>query len=86
MKYTICKKVLWQETDGEIVIVAPKQDPAYLNESGSSVWKLIDKGLDETKIVERLSKEYGEDEKIIKKDVANIIKELIKNKFIKEVK
>lgn len=86
MKYAICKGVLWQETDGEIVIVAPKQDPAYLNESGSSVWKLIDKGLDETKIVEQLSKEYGEDEKIIKKDVSNIVKEFIKNKYIKEVK
>ena len=86
MKYAICKGVLWQETDGEIVIVAPKQDPAYLNESGSSVWKLIDKGLDETKIVETLSKEYGEEEKIIKKDVASIIKELMKNKYIKEAK
>ncbi|MBR3627326.1 MAG: PqqD family protein [Elusimicrobia bacterium] len=86
MKYAICKGVLWQETDGEIVIVAPKQDPAYLNVSGSSVWKLIDKGLDETKIVERLSKEYDEDENIIKKDVLSIIKDLIKNKYIKEVK
>ena len=86
MKYAICKGVLWQETDGEIVIVAPKQDPAYLNESGSSVWKLIDKGLDETKIVEQLSKEYGEEENIIKKDVSNIIKELVKNKYIKEAK
>ncbi len=86
MKYAICKGVLWQETDGEIVIVAPKQDPAYLNESGSSVWKLIDKGLDETKIVEQLSKEYGEDENIIKKDVLNIVKDLLKNKYIKEVK
>ncbi|MCR4663408.1 MAG: PqqD family protein [Endomicrobiaceae bacterium] len=86
MKYTICKGVLWQETDGEIVIVAPKQDPAYLNESGSSVWKLIDKGLDETNIVDSLSKEYGTAEKIIKKDVLNIIKELLKNNYIKEVK
>ena len=86
MKYAICKGVLWQETDGEIVIVAPKQDPAYLNESGSSVWKLINKGLDETKIVETLSKEYGEEEKIIKKDVTSIIKELMKNKYIKEAK
>jgi hypothetical protein len=85
MKYTICKGVLWQETDGEIVIVAPKQDPAYLNESGSSVWKLIEKGLDETKIIEELSKEYGEDENI-KKDVLSIIKDLLKNKYIKEVK
>ena len=85
MKYTICKGVLWQETDGEIVIVAPKQDPAYLNESGSSVWKLIEKGLDETKIIEELSKEYCEDENI-KKDVLSIIKDLLKNKYIKEVK
>ncbi len=86
MKYAICKGVLWQETDGEVVIVAPKQDPAYLNESGSSVCKLIDKGLDETKIVQQLSKEYGEDEKIIEKDVSGIIKDLLKNNYIKEVK
>ena len=86
MKYAVRKGVLWQETDGEVVIVAPKQDPAYLNESGSVVWKLINEGFDETKIVEMLSKEYKEDEKIIQKDVADIIKELIKNKYIKEVK
>ena len=86
MKYYICKGVLWQETDGEIVIVAPKQDPAYLNESGSSVWKLIDKGLDETNIIEMLSKEYNEDKKIIEKDVKSIIKDLLKNKYIKEKK
>ena len=84
MKYTICKDVLWQETDGEIVIVAPKQDPAYLNESGSAIWKLIDKGYDETKIVSTLSKEYGEDESVIKKDVNSMIKDLLNNKYIKE--
>lgn len=86
MKYSICKDVLWQETDGEIVIVVPKQDPAYLNESGSSIWKLIDKGYDVTKIIVTLSKEYGEDEMIIKKDVDGIIKDLLKNKYIKEDK
>ena len=84
MKYSICKGVLWQETDGEIVIVAPKQDPAYLNESGSIIWKLIDKGYDETKIVTTLSKEYSEDDVIIRKDVNDIIKDLLKNKYIKE--
>lgn len=86
MKYAICKGVLWQETDEEIVIVAPKQDPAYLNKCGSAIWKLIDKGYDETKIIDTLSKEYNEDEKIIKKDVDSMIKDLIKNKFIKETK
>ena len=84
MKYSICKGVLWQETDGEVVIVAPKQDPAYLNESGSIIWKLIDKGYDEVKIVATLSKEYSEDETIIKKDVKDIIKDLLKNGYIKE--
>ena len=84
MKYSICKGVLWQETDGEIVIVAPKQDPAYLNESGSIIWKLIDKGYDETKIVTTLSKEYSEDDVIIRKDVNDIIKDLLKNEYIKE--
>lgn len=84
MKYSICKGVLWQETDGEIVIVAPKQDPAYLNESGSIIWKLIDKGYDETKIVATLSKEYSEDDVIIRKDVNDMIKDLLKNEYIKE--
>ena len=86
MKYSIRKGVLWQESDGEVIIVAPKQDPVYLNVSGSEVWKLIDKNLDVTKIVEELSKKYDEDEDIIKKDVEYIIKELLKGKYIKEVK
>jgi hypothetical protein len=86
MKYSIRKGVLWQESDGEVIIVAPKQDPVYLNVSGSEVWKLIDKNLDVTKMVEELSKKYDEDEDIIKKDVEYIIKELLKGKYIKEVK
>jgi len=86
MKYSIRKGVLWQESDGEVIIVAPKQDPVYLNVSGSEVWKLIDKNLDVTKIAEELSKKYDEDEDIIKKDVEYIIKELLKGKYIKEVK
>ncbi len=83
MKYSICKGVLWQETDGEIVIVAPKKDPAYLNESGSSVWKLLDKGIDSDKIVKTLSEEYAEEESVIAKDVGKIIKDLLDNKYIK---
>ncbi|MDD2523435.1 MAG: PqqD family protein [Endomicrobiaceae bacterium] len=86
MRYSIIKTVLWQETDGEIVIVAPKQDPAYLNESGSDIWKLINKGFDITKIIETLSKEYKEDISIVEKDVKCIIKELLDNKYIKIVK
>ena len=61
-------------------------DPVYLNVSGSEVGKLIDKNLDVTKIVEELSKKYDEDEDIIKKDVEYIVKELLKGKYIKEVK
>lgn len=86
MKYSIRKGVLWQESDGEVIIVAPKQDPVYLNVSGSEVWKLIDKNLDVTKIIEELSKKYNEDEKIIEKDVKYIVKELLDGKYIKTVK
>ncbi|MDD5020615.1 MAG: PqqD family protein [Endomicrobiaceae bacterium] len=82
MKYAIKKGVLWQEVDGEIVIVAPKQDPMYLNESGSIVWKLIDTGMGETKIIDKISGEYEEDRKLIEKDVKAIITDLIKNKCI----
>ena len=86
MKYSIRKGVLWQESDGEVIIVAPKQDPVYLNVSGSEVWKLIDKNLDVTKIIEELSKKYNEDEKIIEQDVKYIIKELLDGKYIKIAK
>ena len=86
MKYSVIKNVLWQETDGEIVIVAPKQDPAYLNESGRDVWKLIDTGFDTEKIIETLAKEYKEDVSVIEKDVNSIIKELLDSKYIKVLK
>ncbi len=86
VKYSIKKGILWQESDGEVIIVAPKQDPVYLNVSGSEVWKLIDKNFDVTKIIEDLSKKYNEDKKIIEKDVKYIIKELLDGKYIKEIK
>ena len=82
MKYAIKKGVLWQEVDGEIVIVAPKQDPMYLNESGSVVWKLIDGGLSESNIVDKITGDYEADRKIIEKDVKAIIVDLVKNKCI----
>ena len=82
MKYAIKKGVLWQEVDGEIVIVAPKQDPMYLNESGSVVWKLIDTGVGETKIIDKISNDYEQDRKLIEKDVRAIIADLIKNKCV----
>jgi len=84
MKYAIKKGVLWQEVDGEIVIVAPKQDPMYLNESGSVVWKLIDKGLGETKIIDTVSADYETDRKVIEKDVKSVIADLLKNKCIEK--
>ncbi len=84
MKYAIKKGVLWQEVDGEIVIVAPKQDPMYLNESGSVVWKLIDKGLDENKIIDTVSGDYETDRKVIERDVKAVIADLIKNKCIEK--
>ena len=86
VKYSIRKGILWQESDGEVIIVAPKQDPVYLNVSGSEVWKLIDKNCDVTKIIEDLSKKYNEDKKIIESDVKYIIKELLNGKYIKEIK
>jgi hypothetical protein len=82
MKYAIKKGVLWQEVDGEVVIVVPKEDPMYLNESGSVVWKLIDRGLDESKIIDKITDDYEGDRKIIEKDVKAIISDLIKNKCI----
>ena len=86
VKYSIRKGILWQESDGEVIIVAPKQDPVYLNVSGSEVWKLIDKNCDVTKIIEDLSKKYNEYKKIIESDVKYIIKELLNGKYIKEIK
>ena len=44
----------------------------------------MNKGYDETKIVTTLSKEYSEDDVIIRKDVNDIIKDLLKNEYIKE--
>ena len=82
MKYAIKKGVLWQEVDGEIVIVVPKQDPMYLNESGSIVWKLIDGGIGETKIIDKISADYEVDRKVIEKDVKTLVADLIKNKCI----
>lgn len=53
-----------------------------LNETGTFLWRNIEKGMDEEKLVKALLDEYEVDEKTAKADVAEFVSLLINNGLI----
>ncbi len=81
--YRIRDEILWKVVDSEAVIVDPGKDEySYLNPTGTSIWLMIDKGMDIKEIVSKLSKEYECDESNIREDMETLIEELISNNLI----
>lgn len=85
MKYKIIEDVIWKVIDDETVILNPEKDEYYtLNNTGTAVWGLIDKGKDLEKLVGELLKQYNASENELKADVKKIIKDLLDKKLIKK--
>ncbi|MBQ3235334.1 MAG: PqqD family protein [Clostridia bacterium] len=47
-----------------------------LNESGTFIWKMLEKGATESEIVSAILAEYDAEEEVVKKDVSFVISQL----------
>lgn len=77
------KRVFWRENDEEVVLLNVESGDYYsLNPLGAFIWKLIVEGLDESQIVNRIVTEYDVEPTQASKDLAELIKEFRKEKFL----
>jgi len=79
---------LLREVAGSSIIVAIGDEAVNfdgirtLNETGAFLWKQIEQGADEDKIVNALMEEYEVDEETAKNDVSEFVNLLINNGLI----
>lgn len=84
MQYTITKGLITQKLDNKTVIFDGEESVLYtFNETASYVFLKIKAKWDEKKIILSLVKRYGVKEERAKKDVKELIKDLLKKKIIK---
>lgn len=82
--YTITKGLITQKLDNKTVIFDGEESALYtFNETASYVFLKIKAKWDEEKIILSLVKRYGVKEDRAKKDVKELVKDLLKKKIIK---
>jgi len=82
-KWLMSGAIVWREVDGEAVILGGDGNSYFsLNETGTMMWKLINKGLSAESIIAAAAREYGVTRGTIKKDYDGLIKTLVKEKLL----
>ena len=83
---TIPPDVLFQELDGETVLVDPQRGIPHgvyvLDDIGSRIWQLLAEHGDVAPVVEQLLELYDVDEATLRRDLANFIAELIEKRVL----
>ena len=74
MFYSKSEEIAYSRLDGEICIFHPELgEYLNLNSTGSFIWELIDKGQDESYLIEMAYKSFKGDKDSIKKDVIEFL-------------
>jgi len=75
--YKIPDNVLFQEVDGEAVLLALDEGFYYgLDELGTRIWKLIGEGLEMEQVVDVVVKEYAVERDQAREDIGKFLGEL----------
>ena len=83
MKYKINKGFIIQKLDDKTIIFDGEESVLYtFNETASFIFQKLKKGWEEEKIVSDLVKKYQVKEKRARKDLKDLIGELLKKKII----
>jgi hypothetical protein len=76
----VAEDVVWCPVEGELVLFDSSKGLYFgLNEVGSSVWRLIADGSEETEIIKALQATYEVDTDTASREVQRIIAELIRS-------
>ena len=83
--YKIAEDVLFQELDGEAVLLSLEKGCYYgLDELGTRIWRLIDENLDPEQVVERIVEEYDVDAEQARGDLDSFIRDLEESGLIEQ--
>ncbi|MEK7079109.1 MAG: PqqD family protein [Patescibacteria group bacterium] len=86
MNYTITKGLITQKLDNKTVIFDGEESVLYtFNETASYIFLKLKAKWDGKKIILALMKKYGVKEDQAKRDVKELVKDLLKKKIIKRV-
>lgn len=86
MEYTITKGLITQKLDNKTVIFDGEESVLYtFNETASYIFLKIKAKWNEEKIILSLVKRYGVKDDRAKRDVKELVKDLLKKKIIKRV-
>lgn len=76
-------EVTYTELDDEAVLLNLETKAYYtLNKPGMYVWKLIIDGITPGEIVQRVQEEFSVDEGVAKKNVSDLIHELVREELV----
>jgi hypothetical protein len=82
-KYRITKNLILQKLDNKLIGFDVEKSYLYtFNETAEFIFKKIKAGWDEKKILSALAKKYRVDASILKKDMQELIKNMVKNKIL----
>ncbi len=82
-KYQINPDVIWKEADGIIYILQPDREEIHaLNETGTVIWKLVEKGRSPRDISNSLVEQYDVDARKAIKDVEEFIDQYVREKIL----
>jgi len=84
-KYTLCRGVQWQVVENEAIIVnIDNGDYFNLNNSGTKIFLSIVNGKPLTSVVSLQKETHAKSEAELKKDIIDLLQDLVKNKIIKK--
>lgn len=85
--YQISPDIIWKDADGTVYVLQPDTEEIHaLNETGSFIWRLINKGYALSKIIIELLAEYDVAEAWANKDVEEFVARYVRENFLIEPK
>jgi len=83
--YKIADNVLFQEVDGESVLLSLDKGCYYgLDELGTRIWKLIDRDLDSDRVVAAIVEEYEVEPEQARRDLDAFLSDLEQSGLIRQ--
>jgi outer membrane protein assembly factor BamB len=81
--YQVDPNVIWKDVDGIIYILQPEREEIHaLNETGTFIWRLINKGYSLAQVKKELLSQYNVTSDRVTKDIQEFIDRYIREKFI----
>ncbi len=83
LRVTISKDLVYQELDGEMVILDLKSGQYFgIDLIGSCIWQMLEQNIHPADIVERLLQEYEVETDLCRQQVVTFLRELEQNTLI----